>query len=73
MSEALNYIYYCYDKFINFIFNTCDLGNGITIGWILISVFVFNILISNILAIPNKSQGMSVFMTKMSRGEEAHE
>lgn len=70
MNEALNYIYYCYDKFINFIFNTCDFGNGITIGWIIISVFVFNILISNILAVPTKSQGMSISKYKASRSND---
>lgn len=70
MNTALNYLYYCYDKLIVFIFDTCDFGGGVTIGWILISVFVFNILISNILAVPTKSQGMSISKYKASRSND---
>lgn len=63
-NNALTYLFYLYDKFIVFVFDTCDFGGGLTIGWIIMSVFVFNIIITNLLAVPRASEGLSVYNTK---------
>lgn len=58
MSEALNFLYAIYDKFVNLVFNQFELFPNVTIGWIAITVFVFNILFRNVLALPNKSNSI---------------
>lgn len=52
MSEALEYLYYIYDKFVYFVFNTMAIDTGITYGWIVISIFIFSILIRSVLNLP---------------------
>lgn len=56
MNEALTYIYYIFDKFINFIFNEALLFNGVSIGWVVISIFIFSFVIQNILVVPSVKQ-----------------
>lgn len=68
MSTALDYIYYIYDKFINLIFNTLELFPNVTIGWIAITIFVFNILFKNVLALPNKANSISTKSNKGNKG-----
>lgn len=52
MNEALTYIYLIYSRFISLVFTDFALFNGVTIGWVLISVLVFGILIRSILNLP---------------------
>lgn len=52
MNEALTYIYYFYDRLINFVFNDMEFFKNVTFGWVLITCIVFGLLIRNILRIP---------------------
>lgn len=52
MSEALTYLYYIFDKFVDFVFNVMSIENGVTFGWIVISIFIFSILIRSVLNLP---------------------
>lgn len=58
MSEALAYLYYIYDKFVDLIFNRLEISNNVSIGWIIVSVIIFSILIRSVLNLP---RGMSSF------------
>lgn len=52
MAQALTYLYQIYQGFITMVFTDFDIGGGVTIGWITISIMVFGILINSILNIP---------------------
>lgn len=52
MADALQYLYYIYDKFVDFVFNTMAIDNGITYGWIILSIVIFSIMIRSILNLP---------------------
>lgn len=52
MSEALNYLYYIYDSFIDFVFNTMTISDNVSVGWIAIVVILFGIMIRSILNLP---------------------
>lgn len=58
MNEALAYLYYIYDKFVDLIFNRLEISNSVSIGWIIVSVIIFSILIRSVLNLP---RGMSSF------------
>lgn len=58
MSEALTYIYYIFDAFIDCIFDDLEIFPGVTIGWVLVSVILFSLLIRNVLNMP---RGMGSF------------
>lgn len=51
MQDAINVFYYLFTKFINFIFNSYIL-QGVSLGWVLLTISVFGILISSILNVP---------------------
>lgn len=52
MAQALEYLYQIYGNFITMVFNDFALFQGVTVGWIAITVMVFGILINSILNIP---------------------
>lgn len=52
MSTALGYIWYIFDKLINWFFNDTEMFEGVTIGWVIIVVTVFGLLIRSLLNIP---------------------
>lgn len=52
MSEAITYLYYIFDKFVDFVFNVMSIESGVTFGWIVISIFIFSILIRSVLNLP---------------------
>lgn len=53
MENAINLFNYIFQKFINMIFNDFEIQSGVTIGWVIITIILFGILINNILNIPN--------------------
>lgn len=53
MENAINLFNYIFQKFIHMIFNDFEIQSGVTIGWIIITVILFGMLINNILNIPN--------------------
>lgn len=60
MNEALTYLYQIYAGFVNLVFNTFEISNGVSIGWILVSVTVFGILINTILNIPKSGSRINI-------------
>lgn len=52
MNEAINYLYYIFSKFNNFIFNDATIVPTVTVGWVGVAVIVFSMLISSILNLP---------------------
>ena len=56
MNDALNLIYYIFNKFIVTLFDTFTIASNVSIGWILVSIIIISIMISNILSIARSSQ-----------------
>lgn len=52
MAEALSYIYYIFDSFVDLIFNRLELFSNVSVGWILISISLFALLIRSVLNLP---------------------
>lgn len=60
MGDALNLIYYCFSKFLVLFFDTFELFSNVTIGWVLVSIFILGIMISNILSVAKNSISTSI-------------
>ena len=60
MQQALDYVMYIYNKFINFIFNEASLFTDITIGWVVFACLVFWMLMKSILNMPRSMMPWSV-------------
>lgn len=60
MSEALDIIYEIYFAFIDWVFNRANFFPGISIGWVAVTVFVFSILINNILNVAKTGQRVRI-------------
>lgn len=56
MSQALQYLYDIYSNFLDMIFNSFEITTNVTVGWIVIVVIVFSLMITNILNIPKLSR-----------------
>lgn len=54
MGDAVTLLFQIYSKFIEFIFDKFEILDGVTIGWIFVSILVFGVLIRSIMAIPSK-------------------
>lgn len=52
MNEALGYIYYIFNKFIEWIYNEAYLFPGVSLGWIISDGVIFAMLIRSLLNIP---------------------
>ena len=59
MGEAISLLFQIYSKFIDFIFDKAEILNGVTLGWIALSVLIFGVLIKSLMAVPSRSQGHS--------------
>lgn len=56
MSEAIEILYQIYFAFVDWIFNQANFVTGVSIGWVAVTVFVFSILINNILNVARAGQ-----------------
>lgn len=61
MTDALTIIYYIFDKFIDLIFNGLQISNNVTIGWVLVVITIFAILIKNIINLPRSMSSFDKF------------
>lgn len=52
MTQALEYLYYIYQKFITLVFTQLNIFNGVNIGWIIITISLFGLLIRSVLNLP---------------------
>lgn len=60
MNYGVELIYYVWHKFITFIFDNALIFDGVSIGYVMLSVIVLSILIRNLLAIPRKGQNINI-------------
>lgn len=63
MKTALGYLYTIFSQFMTFIFDniTFDIdGHIVSIGWLFVAIFVFNVLIRNLLMLPKKSMHFNI-------------
>lgn len=61
MTQALQYLYYIYDKFIVFVFDTMEIVPNVTVGWILISIILFGLIIRSIINVPRQMGSFDKF------------
>lgn len=61
MNQALTYLYYIYDKFINLVFNQLEIAQNVSVGWIIVAVIIFAMLIRNILNLPRSMGSFDKF------------
>lgn len=59
MSTALGYIWYIFDKLINWFFNDTEMFTGVTLGWVIVVISVFYMLIRSLLNIPRGARSVS--------------
>lgn len=52
MAQALVYIYDIYTAFLGLVFNVFVIDTGVSVGWIIIVVIIFGLMITNILNLP---------------------
>ena len=55
MNDALKYIYYIYDKFVDLVFNKLEFFTNVTVGWVLVGCLLFGILIKSLLSLPRSA------------------
>ena len=56
MAAALELLFQIYLKFVDFIFDKAEILNGVTLGWVALSVLIFGVLIRSLMAVPSRSQ-----------------
>lgn len=52
MSEALNYLYTIYDDMLDLLFNRFYMFPGVSVGWVMVTVIIFAIVIRSIINVP---------------------
>lgn len=57
MNTALGYLYTVFDRFISFVFNDMNIVSGVSVGWVVISIFIISFVLSNLLIIPSGIEG----------------
>lgn len=55
MVEALQILYDIYREFMSFVFNDMFIYTNVSFGWFVVALFVFGILIRNILTLPKSA------------------
>ncbi len=52
MSDAINIVFYIFNKFINLLFNEIQIIQGVYLGWVLLVILLFGIIFNSLLNIP---------------------
>ena len=52
MLDAINLVFYIFNKFINLLFNEIQILDGVYLGWVIIVVIIFGIIFNSLLNIP---------------------
>lgn len=55
MAQALTYIYAIYTAFIGLVFDTFEIATNVTVGWVIVAIIVFGLMINNILNLPKSA------------------
>lgn len=64
MVQALRYLYDIYRAFISFIFNDMMIFTNVSYGWFMVAIFVFGVLIRNLLMLPKSAPSFKVGKSK---------
>lgn len=59
MNEALEILYQIYFAFVDWIFNAAFIVEGVSIGWIAVTVFIFSVMINSIINIARAGSSYS--------------
>lgn len=52
LGDATNIVIYMWNKYINLMFNDLSFDGGVTVGWIIVGVFLISMLLGTILSRP---------------------
>lgn len=69
MSDAINLVFYIFNKFIDLLFNKIQIIDGVYLGWIIIVVIIFGIIFNSLLNIPK----LGIMNTGKERKSNKHE
>lgn len=56
MNDAIEVFYYLFSKVYNLLFVTMEIAEGVTVGWVLITIIIFGIIIRSVLNLPSISR-----------------
>lgn len=60
MSDALEMIYNIYSSFIDCLFNSIELFDGVFLGWVFVAIFLTGVMIRSIISIPKGSSRIRI-------------
>lgn len=69
MSQAINIVFYIFNKLINLLFNEIQIIEGVYLGWVIIVVIIFGIIFNSLLNIPK----LGIMNTGKERTSKNHE
>lgn len=69
MTNALEIIYYIFDKAVDFVFNKMAIVPNVYVGWVCVFVLIMAILIGSLLAVPRASEVVSNYRNDVRRGK----
>lgn len=52
MSDALSYLYMIFDDMLDLLFNRFYMFTGVSVGWVMVTVIIFAIVIRSIINVP---------------------
>ena len=52
LGDATNIVIYMWNKYLNLMFNDLSFDGGVTVGWIIIGIFLISMLLGTILSRP---------------------
>lgn len=69
MSDAINLVFYIFNKFSNLLFNEIQILEGVYLGWVIIVVIIFGIIFNSLLNIPK----LGIINSVKERNSKDHE
>lgn len=60
MSDGITIIRYIFNKFITLLFDNFIIVTNVSIGWVMVSILIIAIMISNILSVARNSVSTSI-------------
>lgn len=58
MTEALTIFYSIYNALFTTLFERIFIVNGVSIGWVFVTIFIFNLLMRSLLSLPRSAPRM---------------
>lgn len=60
MNQALEILYEILFSFFDFVFDGCELFDGVYLGWVLVAVFLTGVMIRSIIALPKSASRVRI-------------